>query len=91
MGTFVYLDAVVVDTPIVDESVASIIADKEDIEMRLDRVKIFTDYLGRSWESFRGDGHAFDWDEVRQQLDRDYERIERTLSKTAQLEMDSKL
>lgn len=89
MGSFVYLDAVVVDTPIVDEAVANELDDCQEIEARVERAKLFTEYLGQSWEPFRGGDHAFDWDEVRRPLERDYERIERTLSKAAQLEIGS--
>ncbi len=81
MGTFVYLDAVVVDTPIVDDAFANRLDDCQEIEARVERAKLFTEYLSESWEPFRGDDHAFDWDEVRQPLERDYERIERTLAK----------
>lgn len=81
MSTFVYLDAVVVDTPIVDEAVAGQIDDCQEIEDRVARSKIFVAYLDDCWEAFQGQGHAFDWADVREPLDRDYERIERTLAK----------
>jgi hypothetical protein len=81
MGSFVYLDAVVVDTPVVDEDVGSRIDDCQEIEDRVKRSKIFVAYLDDCWEAFQGQGHAFDWGEVREPLDRDYERIERTLAK----------
>jgi len=89
MGTFVYLDAVVVDTPIVDEQAAKRLDDCQDIEARVERAKLFAEYLNDSWESFRDADHAFDWDEVSQPLERDYERIDRTLSKAAQLELEA--
>jgi hypothetical protein len=47
----------------------------------VERSKIFVAYLDECWEAFQGQGHAFDWAEVRGPLDRDYERIERTLAK----------
>jgi hypothetical protein len=81
MGTFVYLDAVVVDTPIVEESAAEALADVNDIEDRVARSRIFGDYLDRAWDAVKGDGHAFDWPSVRVPLAGDYERIERTLKK----------
>jgi hypothetical protein len=89
MGTFVYLDAVVVDTPIVDEQVAKGLDDCQAIEARVKRAKLFAEYLSDSWEFFRDGDHAFDWDEVSQPLERDYERIDRTLTKAAQLELGS--
>jgi hypothetical protein len=81
IGTFVYLDAVVVDTPIVDESIASQIDDCHDIEARVDRMVLFKRYLDEAWKSFEGGSYAFDWSDVSQVLDSDYGRIRRTLSR----------
>jgi hypothetical protein len=82
MGSFVYLDAVVVDTPIVAQETAAAIDDCQDIGDRVRRSKAFVDYLDSAWSSaFEGHGHAFDWREVSAVLDADYERIERTLAK----------
>jgi len=89
IGTFVYLDAVIVDTPIVDEAVARQIDDCHDIADRVERAKLFAKYLGDCWRSLGASGHPFDWDEAREPLDRDYERIERTLLRSAQLELDA--
>lgn len=88
IGTFVYLDAVIVDTPIVDEAVARQIDDCHDIADRVKRAKRFAGYLGECWQSLGAPDQPFDWDEVRQPLERDYERIERTLLRSAQLELD---
>lgn len=59
---FSYLDAVVVDTPILDPSVRSTLNDSRSIEDRLDRAKIFKTYLDGVWESFVApESLAFDW------------------------------
>jgi GTPase SAR1 family protein len=81
MGTFVYLDAVIVDTPIVDDGVAAEITDCADIEERVARSKTFVGYLNTSWESFACSDHAFDWAQVSSELESDYRRIERTLQR----------
>jgi hypothetical protein len=82
MGTFVYLDAVVVDTPIVDDDVAERLDDCQDIEDRVARSRIFVEYMDRSWERVASDEQAFDWPTTRELLQDDYTRIERTLAKT---------
>lgn len=82
MGTFVYLDAVVADTPVVDDDVAAGLEDAEEIEGRVERSRIFVDYLDKTWEAGFGTLELpFSWSEVKQPLARDYERIERTLAK----------
>ena len=81
MGTFVYLDAMVIDTPIVDDSVAEQLDDVQDIEDRVARSRVFVDYLDSSWESVGSQEQAFDWRTARGPLNVDYERIERTLAK----------
>jgi hypothetical protein len=88
-GTFVYLDAVIVDTPIVDDTVAEQIDDCSEIADRVSRAKVFTKYLDESWEALGASNEPFNWIEVCKPLERDYERIERTLRKAAQLEIDS--
>lgn len=89
MGTFVYLDAVIVDTPIVDEMVAQHIDDCSEIGERVVRAKVFAGYLDESWEAVGASDQPFSWPDVCKPLERDYERIERTLHKAAQLELES--
>jgi hypothetical protein len=81
MGTFVYLDAVVVDTPIVDSAAAEQIDDCHEIEDRVKRSRVFRNYLNACWEPFERRESPFDWLAVSQALDKDYERIDRTLAK----------
>jgi hypothetical protein len=83
MGTFVYMDAVVVDTPIVDEAVAAKIDDCTDITDRVSRSRVFAAYLDAVWdEQFSGADLAFSWPEVKRPLEVDYARIDRTLAKS---------
>jgi hypothetical protein len=83
MGTFVYLDAVVVDTPVVDDEIADRLDDVTEIEARVERARSFVSYLDGAWASHFADlDSAFSWEEARRPLATDYERIERTLAKT---------
>jgi hypothetical protein len=82
-GRFVYLDAIVVDTPIIDGSIADKLGDSRDIEDRLGRCRLFCRYLDEAWDRFDHPEAGFDWKEVRADLIADYERIERTLAKRA--------
>lgn len=58
---FQYLDAVIVDTPIIEEEARGKIRDCKTIFERLDRAEIFTAYLDRQWAPLEGKGLAFDW------------------------------
>jgi hypothetical protein len=83
MGTFVYLDAVVVDTPIVDAEQAERLDDCTDIKDRVARSRVFVGYLDAAWDThFASEDLAFSWPAVKTPLERDYERIERTLAKS---------
>jgi len=76
---FPYIDAVVVDTPILISDFRAAIQDAHDIEMRLDRGKTFCRYLSEQWSLLSGTGAAtlFDWDTMSKELDIDLERIRR--------------
>lgn len=81
MGRFVYLDAIVVDTPITDSDVAHSMEDSQEIERRVERCRVFLGYLDACWERFDAPDSPFIWPELRPVLDDDFERIERTLAK----------
>jgi len=49
---FSYVDAVVVDTPVFDQHVRSLIHDVPTIEQRLERAEIFRQYLDEQWTKF---------------------------------------
>ncbi|QDU44245.1 hypothetical protein Mal52_27230 [Symmachiella dynata] len=48
--TFLYMDAVTVDTPILEDETRASIKDSQDIRDRLKRARIFSGYLGRQVE-----------------------------------------
>src|SRR5437899_288891 len=68
LPTFIYLDAIVVDTPIVDHTAADAIAHSREVEDRLVRAKSFLSYLDEQWGTINRDNLPFDWTEVSRQL-----------------------
>ncbi|MCA1652178.1 MAG: hypothetical protein LC753_18575 [Acidobacteria bacterium] len=74
--TFIYMDAVVVDTPIVDPAVEDAIAHCREMEERLLRAKHFMRYLNAQWEAVERPGLPLDWREVSGLLHADFRRVE---------------
>jgi hypothetical protein len=64
MTKFVYLDAMIVDTPIVDDDIAGKISDCSEITNRLSRGEVFLSYLDGQWEPLSSKEVAFDWTAV---------------------------
>ena len=58
---FVYVDAVTVDTPIVEATVRATLNNAEVISDRLDRTERFANYLDSQWDSLADKGLIFDW------------------------------
>jgi hypothetical protein len=58
---FVYIDAMIVDTPIVDGKVRATIGDIDDIDRRLDRSTRFADYLDSQWQAIGHKNITWDW------------------------------
>ena len=58
---FVYLDAVVIDTPILNASIGNAIRDVRVISERLDRAVLFLDYLDKCWLSVGSSPLGFNW------------------------------
>jgi hypothetical protein len=59
--TFTYLDAVLIDTPILDKSLRQLIVDVHSLSERLERAIIFCNYLERCWGALKGSNLPFDW------------------------------
>ena len=76
--TFIYMDAVVVDTPIVDPVVEDAIAHCREMEERLLRAKHFVGYLDTQWEAVERAGLPLDWSQVSGLLHADFGRVERS-------------
>jgi len=60
-GMFAYLDAVVVDTPIVDPDVRVQVTNCQTLADRADRVTVFLDYLEAQWAAIHPKPDGFNW------------------------------
>ena len=65
---FTYVDAMVVDTPIVDRAVRERIGDEASILGRLDRAEEFRQYLDSQWTSIESAVEVFNWRDLSSQL-----------------------
>ena len=79
--TFGYLDAMVVDTPILEEGVRAQVVDVHSLRDRLDRASTFRDYLDASWSWGDGVVPAFDWPSQSTLLLQDIERVKDILGR----------
>ena len=61
VGTFPYLDAVVIDTPVLDQEFKSSIPQARSILSRLDRAERFCSYMDNQWYELEESGAVFDW------------------------------
>ncbi len=78
LPTFIYVDAVVVDTPVVDRAAADELAHTREVEDRLIRAKRFVEYLDSQWTEIEREDLPFEWPVVSQQLRDDFLRVERS-------------
>lgn len=61
---FTYLDAIIVDTPILDREYRANIRNVLDIQDRLARAEVFIEYLDRCWSEVESTGDTFEWPSV---------------------------
>ncbi len=75
IGTFAYLDAVVVDTPITNAKARAAIKDEDTIEARVMRGRTFKQYLDECAKAIRDvDATAF-WNTISNSMDADLNRV----------------
>lgn len=74
ISDFAYLDAVVVDTPILDPQFRSQIRDVQPIESRIERVETFINYLDSAWP-FGDEPMTFSWPLARGVASAEIERV----------------
>jgi hypothetical protein len=75
---FAYVDAVVVDTPILDEGYSRVIGDARTLGERVERADYFRLYLDKQWKLVGQIGRSmFDWHETSKQLARDIRAVGR--------------
>lgn len=76
---FAYIDAVTIDTPILDSNVRESVRDVLDIGSRLDRAEYFRDYLDAKWSVMHLQALGFDWSNVSISLKYQIEHIRNRL------------
>ena len=76
---FTYVDAIIVDTPIVDRNVRDRIRDEAPILRRLDRAEAFRLYLDSQWGRIESPAVVFDWRHLSSQLKAEISTIKRRL------------
>jgi len=77
---FAYIDAVIIDTPILDREVRESIHDVFQIDSRLDRVDYFREYLNSQWLNMNLQSVGFDWSNVSSSLKQQIENIRSRLN-----------
>lgn len=83
-GDFAYMDAILIDTPILDQNVRESIVISHEIFARIASVDVFRSYLDDQWQSLRGTkaGDLFNWPSIsiylREGLEKIRERIRRS-------------
>jgi hypothetical protein len=68
LGLFTYLDAVVVDTPILDPQLERYVTDVHSLSDRVERAFVFREYLDRAWQFFQTAEVPFNWPEKSETL-----------------------
>jgi hypothetical protein len=76
---FAYMDAMAVDTPIIDRTFRSKIVGVDFLRDRLERAALFTSYLDGQWKPIADKQVSFDWSSVSVAIRKDIERVERRL------------
>ncbi|WP_156748367.1 hypothetical protein [Mycobacterium sp. 1465703.0] len=79
---FAYVDAVVVDTPILDPAIRSEIHDVHDINQRRERAEIFIRYLSACWP-YGNDELPFSWPRMRRLWNSNAMRVRRGAERAA--------
>lgn len=77
VALFAYADAVVVDTPIVDDAYRRLITDIHTLSERVNRAEYFRLYLDRQWSLLTDVGLPWRWPQVSDRLSEDIRRVGR--------------
>lgn len=78
---FSYLDAMTVDTPILDNNIRAAINEVDNINGRLSRVKKFYEYLDNAWASISPSTNLLSWSDYSTETNAEIERINRSITK----------
>ncbi|GAA2507432.1 hypothetical protein GCM10023100_41990 [Actinocorallia cavernae] len=77
LAYFAYVDAMLVDTPIVDEQYRKLIKDDHTLPERVTRSEYFRIYLDRQWSKVKDSGLPWRWSETSEKLSADIRRVGR--------------
>ena len=80
IGSFTYVDAMVVDTPIVDSLTRERIGDEATIDGRLERAEDFRRYLDSQWEGIESAVEVFNWRYLSSRLESEIALVRRRLN-----------
>ncbi len=69
MQQFTYIDAMVIDTPLINPATLLPVATVSSINDRLTRARIFCDYLDKQWAPLQNYQLPFSWPSVRAAAD----------------------
>jgi len=75
ISKFTYIDAMIVDTPIVDSDYRNKIMEADRLSDRLPRASVFCDYLDHQWLGLSDQQLAFEWPRIRKSIHEDIESI----------------
>lgn len=73
--SFTYIDAIIVDTPILSDQAKQNILNEMNIVKRLDRATSFVGYLDKQWKLSKIKSKYFSWELISSELMKDIERI----------------
>ncbi len=79
VGTFQYVDAMVLDTPILDEELRQGIDTDRRIEVRLSRVELFVQYLAECSQALEDGDSQSVWNEIQELVTGDIESVRKSL------------
>ncbi len=68
LGTFTYLDAVTVDTPILEKNLREFVVDAHSLADRVERAFVFREYLDQAWAALPTTDLPLDWPTKSQQV-----------------------
>lgn len=77
---FTYVDAMIVDTPVLDNAFRGRLTNVEGIDERLNRAVIFVSYLDNQWEKMNQKGFGFDWENVSNELKMNIQNIRKRIA-----------
>jgi hypothetical protein len=77
VSNFSHVDAVVIDTPILDSVYRGSIHDVSPVDARIDRSEEFVDYLDEQWHAVERASEVFNWTQHSSRLRAEFDLIRR--------------